>query len=187
MKEIGILFTSDMVRALLAKRKTQTRRLVKHRTDKRGHSYVPACCYGVPGDRLWVRENFAANIPGCEIQNGITYQADHIDPRGDGPANPIKWTPSIHMPRKVSRILLEVTHVRAERVKDISEADALAEGICRISTNVGGRYGLPSWRKRDWRESAREAYLHLFYGINKRMPVTENPWVWVISFKEVTA
>lgn len=80
-----------------------------------------------PGDRLWVRETWADNIPGCP--NGITYRADHIDPKGDGPANPIKWRPSIHMPKKAARIWLEVTNVRVERLQEINNADRLKEGI----------------------------------------------------------
>jgi hypothetical protein len=85
------------------------------------------CPYGITGDRLWVRETWADNIPGCP--NGITYRADHADPKGDGPAHPIKWKPSIFMPRSCSRILLTITDVKVERVQDISENGAMAEGV----------------------------------------------------------
>jgi len=117
MKERPILFSEPMVRAILAGRKTVTRRV------KSGER----CPYGIPGDRLWVREAFATAIPGCP--NGICYRADHNDRKGDGPSNPIRWRPSIHMPRWASRILLEVVDARPERLWGITGEDAMREGL----------------------------------------------------------
>jgi hypothetical protein len=136
--------------------------------DNRTH--LLKCPYGQPGDRLWVRETWADNIPGCP--NGITYKADHIDPKGDGPANPIKWKPSIHMPKAAARIWLEVTNVRGERLREITEEDAIAEGI-RI-----GIGGMPYF-------SCREAFAALWNSLNAKRGYgwDSNPFVWAISFK----
>lgn len=93
------------------------------------------CPYGVPGDRLWVREAWAPEqydasaTAIAELEASVRRPAYRADFRGE-PA--YKWRPSIHMPRKASRILLEVTDVRVERLQDISEADAIAEGIFEL-------------------------------------------------------
>jgi hypothetical protein len=109
---------------------------------------------------LWVRETFAANVPGCE--RGLSYRADHIDPRGDGPASPMRWTPSIHMPRWASRITLAVKSVRIERLSAITEAGAKAEGFASRAEL------LATWAA--------------IYG-----DVAADPWVWVVgSEREVT-
>lgn len=158
MKERPVLFSGPMVRAILDGRKTQTRRVVKHRFPVwvmhehwlAGHPHGgefegnwpmvttdggPApirCPCGVPGDRLWVRETHqphpeaGVDYPGgCVPSNTTVYAADLSpeDRRESGP-----WRPSIHMPRWASRILLEVTEVRVERVQEISAADAHREG-----------------------------------------------------------
>jgi len=120
INEKPILFNAEMVRAILNDRKTMTRRVIKNFWNI---SYSP----WQKGMTLWVRETWADNIKGCP--NGITYRADHYDPQGDGPANPIKWKPSIYMPRWASRITLEIVNVRVEQVQDISEEDAIAEGV----------------------------------------------------------
>jgi hypothetical protein len=145
MKERPILFSAPMVRALLAGTKTQTRRAWPEQPPPGVQvAWVPgetsAGRYGKPGDRLWVREAFSgphcmektdelpAMPPGQWPQeSAIWYWADGNPDYGD-------WTrprPSIHMPRWASRITLEVTEVRVERLQDISEADAIAEGIER--------------------------------------------------------
>lgn len=122
-----------------------------------------------PGDRLWVRETFADNIPGCP--NGITYRADHIDPKGDGPANPIKWKPSIHMPKAAARIWLDVVSVRVERLQDITYDDCLHEGMWNYGTDI----------------DTLAAFQELWQSLNAKRGYGEevNPWVWVVEFKRV--
>ena len=182
-----------MVRAILAGTKTQTRRIAKidARTDKgepvRFVSCMPGvtgietvrCPYGKPGDRLWVREAFihepadyvweaSVSIP-CRPASTV-YRADHEgDTRGAG------WTPSIHMPRALSRITLEVTGVRVERLQDISVADAIAEGVVECNQHLRGLEPCMEWRY---------AYEDLWGQINGQGSWDANPWVWVVSFNE---
>ncbi len=174
MRELPILFSTPMVLAILDGRKTMTRRVVKpqplwvagphipFKTPDANPKGIIKCPYGQPGDRLWVRETWADNIPGCP--NGITYRADHIDPKGDGPANPIKWKPSIHMPKAAARIWLEVVSVRVERLNSISEGDAKAEGVSSV-----------------------EEFQYLWNTLNEKGDRSwlSNPWVWIISFKTI--
>lgn len=151
------------------------------------------CPYGKPGDRLWVRETW---VETCDIYaNGvIAYKADGVgrtylcenggdgDPIGlDGPTilpqevcEPVKWKSSIHMPRWASRITLQVTNVRVERVQEISEEDAIAEGVSKHdgSVCIG--------------ETHRAEFRCLWDSINgKKHPWASNPWVWVVEFKKV--
>ena len=188
MKERPILFSGPMVRAILDGRKTMTRRVVRLRAGEIAHEggdgrlhavanttwgdcieRVIQCPYGVPGDMLWVRETWASDVDGCPA--GLGYRADHLDPRGDGPANPMRWRPSIHMPRWASRLTLEITAVRVERLQDISEADARAEG-CPAECPDGNAV--------DW-------FSGIWDGINaeRGYPWSSNPWVWVIGFERV--
>lgn len=151
MKERPILFSATMVRAILEGRKTQTRRAVKGVVDPDAvevlgdsgeafmHSNVCAsfcdyacggallkCPYGVSGDRLWVRETWGYKSFGDARAGKPVYLAD-CD--GKRQARSLRWRPSIHMPRHASRLTLEVVGVRVERLQDISEVDAIAEGI----------------------------------------------------------
>ena len=144
-KERPILCSAPDVMAILDGRKTQTRRIMKPQPNRTwpdevtphwsvgGNRTLPGasnplrCPYGVPGDRLWVRE--AWRLPDGAPKGWVDYRAD--DTR-DG----FKWKPSIHMPRWASRITLEVTDVRVERLQDISEADAMAEGVRRRSART---------------------------------------------------
>ena len=202
MKSRPILFSAPMVRALLAGTKTQTRRPLREgawldpkegviRMCSVGNGVTGfqsvACPYGVPGDQLWVREQFAGSIayerhgyPLREWGNKIWYCADG-EPRSG------QWTrprPSIHMPRSLSRITLELTDVRVERLQDISEADALAEGVTpkwepgcsgRLMEAIGGFSFRP----------AASAYADLWEQINGAGSWDANPWVWCLSFKRV--
>lgn len=198
MKERPILMSAPMVRAILAGTKTQTRRVVKPQPSWVADPFVPfksddadpesiiLCPYGQPGDRLWVRENFSG--PWCmETQDGsaavppskwglgsrIWYWADGEPSYGD-------WTrprPSIHMPRWASRITLEVTGVRVERLQDISVADAIAEGV-----NIHpDHHGKP----RESIYSAVEAYRDLWEQINGPGSWDANPLVWVVEFERI--
>lgn len=202
MKERPILFSGPMVRAILEGRKTQTRRIVKPQPadDVRTcnlpnnnvtgwesslrHSYGPTtvhvCPYGNPGDRLWVREKWA-EMKWPPTGPRFVYSADK-----DCDFTP--WRPSIHMPRWASRITLEVASVRMERLQDISEADAIAEGIERVRgiergfkevTPLWKHYTDPSFQGADQRGSFRS----LWQSINGPESWAANPWVWVVEFK----
>lgn len=145
------------------------------------------------GDRLWVRETFARidgqTRPWIETDYRATYK--HGDRLGDTLGIKKWWTPSIHMPRHASRITLEVTGVRIERLQEISEADALAEGVFKkvgatpigddVETATGGEliYALPT--------QAREEYRRLWESINGPGSWAVNPWVWVVEFKHLTS
>jgi hypothetical protein len=148
-KERPILFGAPMVRAILDGSKTQTRRVVKRHGDMEfdpqdphyGPYWLPyaagdaegeqakvRCPYGKPGDRLWVRETWAYEQggTGCPDDTGILYRA--TDPGWDDEETGLRWRPSIYMPRRASRILLEITDIRVQRLQEISEGDARAEG-----------------------------------------------------------
>ncbi len=241
MKERPILFSGEMVRAILEGRKTQTRRIIKvfpeyhkgteapqakrgepprhpspyfdcycnkPRTeanprgmsdrwcwwdeyDRMGNGWLK-CPFGVPGDRLWVRETW------CELRVGhfnelgfprdlLVTRYDH--PRRNGAAYRAtcsaegdairggygyRWKPSIHMPRWASRITLEVTGVRVERLRDIRAADAEAEGFYTKFCSSGGIGG-----------SAVDKFSQLWRDTYGRGSWLDNPWVWVIEFKRI--
>jgi len=200
MKTKPILFSGAMVRALLAGTKTQTRRLLRtsphvkgeperahagcgggwHFTRPGGCEWHVDCPYGVPGDRLWVRESIELHHVDPETERAIVFYV------ADGaPCFAIDtwcWQrarlPSIHMPFGVRRITLEVTDVRVERLMDISEDDARAEGV---EPDFGNAHTCAS---RDYRRT----FERLWHEINgKRAPWESNPWVWVVSFKRVDA
>lgn len=152
------------------------------------------CPYGVAGDRLWVRESFAEEYDYCDhpempgaprehFHYAWHYRADGEPQRAELEGCLSGWKPSIHMPRSVSRILLEITEVRVERLQDISEGDARAEGItdggcteCGNPEPCGCTNPSPD---------ARDAYCHLWGQINGPDSWTVNPWVWAVSFKVV--
>ena|SRR3990167_3894037 len=200
MKERPIIFSADMVNAILAGNKTQTRRVVKPQRHPYGEMLTPdevaaefigntcaiRCKYGKIGDKLWVRENCRA----IELESGedvVQYMSDmairsieHTQDAAD------KWidlhnyandygriAPSIHMPRWASRILIEITDIRVERLKDISEVEAKAEGTaweaCGSSQEGNHKAGFAS----------------LWESINGAGSWNINPFVWVISFKRV--
>ncbi|MFN9031564.1 MAG: hypothetical protein ACK5XM_15445 [Betaproteobacteria bacterium] len=190
MAERGILFSGPMVRALLNCTKSQTRRAVKitHRTPGLAacletHGEEPKlraaawlCPYGQVGDRLWVRETWA-----------VPHSCDHLKPSeiptgtrvhyaADGALGGLLKRPSMFMPRWASRITLEITGVRVERLQDISEADAKAEG-CSKPTPVC----------EDDDCSYRADYERLWESINGPGSWAANPWVWVLEFKQVPA
>ena len=175
MKERPILFNGPMVRAILDGRKTQTRRVVKPQPETKPHNGVDdkwfseysdiknlgflkhTCPFGQPGDRLWVREAFT-EYP----QKGLLYKADGCNKKlgvwwG--------WRPSIHMPRRASRIKLEVTDVRVERLQNISEEDIYAEGI----------------------DTNSHDFMELWDSINAKRGHgwDANPFVWVVEFRRV--
>lgn len=205
MKERPILFSAPMVRALLDGTKTQTRRLfgperMTWPTDGRyethairggnlvctgGGPFIPNdwihyCPAGQSGDRLWVREAWTTHA--C---------FDHLAPRNcpksihymaDGEIQTGKGRPSIHMPRWASRIDLEVTGVGVERLQDISDDDAIAEGIEKTSAGFWSLYGQADT---DGTYSARASFRALWESLNGAGSWNANPWVWVIIFKRI--
>lgn len=187
MMERPILFSGPMVRALLDGRKTQTRRVVKWRggLDMLG---LP-CPYGEPGDRLWVRETWAPRDSEAFLRHEV--EADKLFYRADDERHLLtdgRWRPSIHMPRWASRITLEVASVRVERVQDITDADALAEGV----TNYGDDsqfppgFSMSTRAARKWRP--RREFRDLWDSINGKRPGcawSDNPWVWAVTFKVI--
>lgn len=214
VKERPILFSAPMVRAILEGRKTVTRRPVKggqiptedtsvpvgerqrwsavgQRDPRYGfcvfgvteaecakelEEYAP-CPYGRRGDRLWVRETHA------DIGCRLTYRADTDD---GAHCQVKKWTPAIHMFRRHSRILLEITGLRVERLQDISDEQALAEGV-RLYTDHAG---LGDWYHVDgidtYSADPRKSFELLWSSINGADSWSANPWAWVVEFKRVT-
>lgn len=206
MKERPIIFSGPMVRAIMEGRKTQTRRVVKLRDrtatysdfdddgwpmsmDECGDWHRDPCPYGVPGDRLYCKETFAHGAM------GPIFRADWGDPVGNNyPAHPSavwlsgiqkacgadvlshEWKSPIHMPRRLSRITLEIESVRVERLQEISEADAMAEGITETFDSPGGCHE---------RTTASEHFRYLWESIHGTDKWALNPWVWVLSFKKV--
>ncbi|MGM3315446.1 hypothetical protein ACS136_30175 [Enterobacter hormaechei subsp. steigerwaltii] len=241
MKERGMIFNGEMVRAILDGRKTQTRRIMKiqpsdgfHPTnngydlDLKAHWYTPGvvdkngylqpakkdvfgvadenegytCPFGAVGDSIWVRETWGVvsheldedgriqplspDRPATAIHEmpfGNGYYSGHAIYAADGDFTwgdddgyedgRSCWKPSIHMPRAACRILLEVTGVRVERLRDLSEDDAKSEGITPTSGGV-----LPGW---EYRINFRDLWMSIYGSDNWEA----NPWVWVIEFKRI--
>jgi|SRR6185369_7719408 len=138
---------------------------------------VGLCPHGQPGDRLWVRETWRPVHSG-DPTRGAQYRADLHG------ADQTRWKPGIHMFRWASRITLELTGVRVERLQDISEADAKAEGVERFGQGWK-HYFYPDEPESAW-EFASNSYASLFDKINGAGSWDKNPWVWVLEFKRVT-
>ena len=200
VKERPVLFNAPMVRAILDGSKTQTRRIVKTAKDhflrcelapcelagEVNSGNYHNCSYGRPGERLWVRESWQAwhqtsieynewevcDGPPSQIldQYGRASVEYHATSQSSGP-----WRPSIHMPRWAGRIDLLIRSVRIERLQDISEADALAEGITydQLPDNPHDLQRARTWYRGLWEE------------INGAGSWEANPWVWVIGFERV--
>ena len=220
MKERGMIFNGELVRAILDGRKTQTRRVMKvqpesnqlglllitdstkrsdigkyhwaesNATGNHVRSKLFSCPFGAAGDRIWVRETFC---PVDDTQYGgekwvdyratPRYEASHPAGWDSAPndAEALKWRPSINMPRWASRILLEITDVRVERLNAISQEDAQAEGM----ELAGWR---PTYSDPDSGGEVMTPYdnfAELWSSIYGEESWNANPWVWVISFKRV--
>jgi hypothetical protein len=213
ISERGMIFNAEMVRALLDGRKTQTRRPIKWKEtrfteigEREDGSKWPwsedaehacdfwhPCPFGAVGDRIWVREAFRVHSRATDVatlvykaseRNSWTEQTRRVPVAVcNKPATPEKWTPSLHMPRWASRILLEITDVRVERLNAISEEDARAEGIidggclnCGEPEPCGCVNPEPD---------ATDAFAYLWQSIYGQESWNANPWVWVIEFKRV--
>lgn len=201
-----ILFSAEMVNAILEGRKTQTRRIVKPpRWSLKDEIYLwggsPAvpdddqaahfikCPYGKKGDLLYVRENFFHglwmddDVPMLDENDQemvqTWYKADKREQPldADGDLLKVRWKPSIHMPRKYSRITLEVQNIRVEKLNNISEEDSQKEGICYY----GQSYKSSEHNPMGWgHTTAKSAFELLWNSINKNWD--DNPWVWVVDF-----
>lgn len=202
MRERPILFSTPMVQAVLDGRKTMTRRVVKPQPENGsipmlGDKFpvpltepqiIAECCcpYGKVGDRLWVRETTGINMhPHSRDFGQRIYKATQkVDPD-----YPIRWIPSIHMKREASRINLEITGVRVERLQEITEADARDEGVgdedavMRVDSDIlptARLLGEPFENDRVW-------FAHLWNELNGKRGFgwDVNPWVWIIEFKRI--
>jgi len=192
--EKPIIFSTPMVKAILEGRKTQTRRVIKingyaitspeeslelceegaiyYSINSMSGYYKPP--YQV-GDILWVRETCYYETFYREPGEGTwVYKADNPD----YPTIPGKWTPSIYMPREAARIFLRVKNVRVERLQDITEEDAIAEGVLL-------NYGASDERFCRF-QSYRDAFKALWDDLNKKRGYgwDINLWVWVIEFEK---
>lgn len=214
MKERPILFSAPMVRAILAGRKTQTRRVAKlniagrlGRLSSQWHPEHPgaiaACPYGQPGDRLWVREAWAAQChEPCEphergyqdlyspviryVANGATrrFQGNRVTGEGIYHGVVERTRPSIHMPRWASRITLEITDVRVQKLQEINIPDAMAEGIKNLCTPEHNDYGILGVAVA---QHPVRAFSLLWDSINLKRGFewNANPWVWAIRFRNL--
>lgn len=200
-RERPILFSGPMVLAILAGRKTQTRRILKRGvvepllslTHMEGNNQVGILCgdppritdwcpYGGPGDRLWVREAWR------EAENGTyAYAADlsTYEPGALIDMPKLRWRPSIHMPRPASRITLNVTEVRVERLQDISEEDARAEGAEMLDCTYHGQCNSNRCPRHGVLDPYRVAFRHLWENLHGPGSWDLNPYVWRICFSRI--
>ena len=220
MNERPILFSGPMIRAILANTKTQTRRIFKPDRmtwDANGRyttyamrggelsttgsgpfkpsSWLHYCPYGQPGeDRLYARETWAAPHAYDHLPPRLIPQDARIHYAATEDRGGLLWRPSIHMPRWASRITLEITRVRVERLQDMEgqapypgDSDALAEGVNRIDHGRGD-YHFSAFRAephpKNWNDPA-DAFRELWESINGPGSWDANPWVWVIEFRRL--
>ena len=194
-KERPILFSGPMVSAILSLQKTQTRRRIKNLPcspqkvtyiyfeehmerwvcecmDGKIYTNSLKCPYGRPGERLWVRETWCY----AGHNNAIREMEDYFSPIYRASENgqlwgkndfTWRWRPSIHMPRAASRLLLEITDISAQRLQDITAAEARSEGCTDPGPIAIGQF------------------VTLWETINGAGAWTQNPWVWVITFKKL--
>lgn len=211
MKERPILMTPENAQKCHDGTKTQTRRAVKdfgsfhngvlHCGGKHGLPKA-LCPYGVVGDRLWVREAWQEkawsltdlNHAGCldapknpsETYLGEALYVIHKYGYNQSIGDVGPWKPSIHMPRWACRTVLEIAEIRVERLQEISEDDAKAEGVTRI--DQGREYYFSAMRSepdhRNWVDPT-DAYKELWESINGVGSWSQNPWVWVITFRNL--
>lgn len=202
MKERPIIFSGEMIKAILAGNKTQTRRVIKpqplyhdsgfwnwdrhpyyfmgfNSLDELTGRMVERNPYGRPGDRLWCKETwrYTSDRTGFVSNPNLEYRADY-----NGVAHTGKWRSPLFMPRRASRLTLEITAVRAERLWDITEEDAKKEGI---QVADGHMYAPPG--SKEFRPYTHvEAFSALWDSINgKKYPWQSNPFVWILEFRRV--
>ena len=198
MKIKPILFSTLMVQAILENRKTQTRRVCKH--QHWSHSELidvnqnniyqkvdksVSCPHGQVGDVLWVRETFRPKGHSFPIGEHFEYKATA---QADGNPTDEPWKPSIFMPKDAARIWLKITDVRVERLQDISEEDAISEGV----DNWTYKNAATPQNWLDYTDpfapplfTAYDSFCSLWYSINGEESWNANPWVWVIEFERI--
>lgn len=182
-----------MVQTLLAGRKTQTRRIIKFPKDYDGKEVYPNgsfgckysvedgtlrrlnCPYGLPGDLLWVRET-CKGLAGPKYY----YKADGFILK-----NHWRWTPSIHMPKEAARIWLRVKTIRVERIQEITEVDAIAEGAKDHLNEMNLMKELGDWKIPSPFLMHQFGFLSLWCQINGCESWLDDPWVWVVEFERV--
>jgi len=203
-KEIPILFSTPMVQAILDGRKTETRRVMKpqpfvykntlcvdswnnYASDIEDDYKTYKCPYGKPGDVLYVREQFNYLKDAKEPEQITTiYKADAHKAIHPDDIQLLKWKPSIHMPKAAARIWLQVEEIKVERLQDITEKGAKAEGIIDYEDGTYKNYftqkGL---REQDGVDCilAKGSFQSLWCSINGLESWDANPWVWVVKFK----
>lgn len=208
ISERPIVFSTPMVQAILSGEKTQTRRIAKlnaaGRVARGGKNWHPddpeatlACPYGQSEDSLWVRETWNGPFWNEDPYPANGYSPKYCKYKADGSKAPYyedadgfiveRWRPSIHMPRWAARITLAITAVRLERLQDIGEEDAIAEGVERVCVGEGWRRycdkdmelpGVPPCR------TAVDGFRTLWELINGTDSWKINPWVWVVEFEK---
>lgn len=198
MTERPILFSGPMVIAILGGYKTMTRRVMKmpagftecdrdviyepsvgscpfvHTYNANGEAQCVSCYHGAIGDQLWVRETWHQHYVGEILGGRACYRADN-------PPCCLAWKPSIFMPRWASRITLEIVGVRVERLQEITDDDAFAEGV--LPNWAGPRAGYTTAKP----APSGAAFADLWEHINAKRGYgwDTNCWVWAISFKRV--
>lgn len=208
MKDRPILFSAPMVRAIGDGTKTQTRRAIKLPLEFMGGAgdapdnsndpsqwgaedangriwalaagpdvdHVFPCRYGEPGERLWVKESYWIDRDTGEFK---WYVNDIFTP--DRERDQCRLRPSIHMPRKVSRLLLEIAEVRVQMLQSISEEDARAEGV---ESEFAPRWFADKYGALCGRQH-RYGFASIWAGLNGEDSWHANPWVWAVSFKRI--
>jgi hypothetical protein len=214
MKDRPIIFSADMVKAILEGRKTHTRRVMKQQpytlrvegfgyptkeggfVSLRSEHCLNECPYGKPGDRLWVRETWTGtwhDTDGLENMH-ISYAADgserfviapedYVLPKAATKAG--GWVSPLFIKRFASRITLEITDVRVQRLQEISSEDCMAEGIIKLPAS--GRYvsGKGAQYFGGATSTAKSAFCDLWRAINGSGSWDANPWVWAITFRRI--
>lgn len=171
-------------------------------TDKKGkinqkffngkYSTHAICPYGKPGDLLWVRETFKTKyIKGCLVEFKLNYPKNHPwlyfanekDVKGYG-----KWKPSINMPKSAARIWLRVTEIKVERLQDITEESAIAEGVMKRKKAVYKNQEYWNYLNKNWQQGVTPffSFKTLWQSINGEDSWNANPWVWVVKFEVVS-
>jgi hypothetical protein len=201
MKEHPILFSREMVEAILKGRKTQTRRVIRPQPTNDPTQDVVRCPYGWAGDRLWVRESWAPVFFFYDSVDVEYADGDRVERYPSGQkqieqaehyGRKTRWgqtlAPSIHMPRWACRLVLQVTEVRIQRLQHISDADIEAEGI-----EFDGDWWLgaphPVKGHRKVFASRKQAFRSLWNHINEERGYgwDTNPWVWAVSFRRYSS
>lgn len=203
IKERPILFNTQMVRAILEGRKTQTRRIlncdhpvvtgfipngpyywqgtaISKAVEQQYISTFPRlvkCPFGAVGNRLWVREKWRkTEISECGCSDNCNCNFGRYDYFASSNDTDAKWKPSIHMPRSACRLILEITNIRVERLNDISQIDSIREGCHGLHEHDLGD---------ETKASPKEQFKALWQEINGTDSWAKNPWVWVIEFRVI--